>query len=143
MLDLLNPLTQGRADERYLIKVKEVACLASDDIGSPVAIRDVRVNGKWRVHTADPYDDAKIPAIGILISKSTPTVGIVLLFGPCDLFTGMVPGRPLLVGQNGNLLEEVPALSAGQYFWGQQIGIAVSDDLLMLPGNPTMIRYSG
>ena len=143
MLEHLNPLSQYRADERYLIKIKEVACLASDDVGSPVAIRDVRVNGKWRVETADPFDEDKMPAIGIMVEKTTPTVGKVLLFGPCDIFTGMTPGKALLVGSGGNLLEAVPSLIAGQYFWAQQIGHAVSDDLLMLPGNPTMIRYGG
>jgi len=122
---------------------KEVACLSGDTIGNCMRIRDVRVNGKWRVETADPSDRAKMPAVGVLISKSTPTVGIVQLFGVVDLFTEMVPGQPLLVGFNGELLDEIPTLAPGEYFWAQQIGVAVSNDLLMMPGVSSMTRYTG
>jgi len=122
---------------------KEVACLVEDSIGNGMYIRGERVNGKWRAGTADPEDRNKMPAIGILVSKSTPTVGVVQLFGVCDLFTEMTPGSPILVGKDGNLIEEVPTIATGEYFWAQQIGLAVSDDLLMLSGESSMIRYTG
>lgn len=122
---------------------KEVACLVDDAVGNCVCIRDERVNGKWRVETANPTDDTKMPAVGILISKSTPTVGVMQLIGVCDLFTEMTPNQPLLVGQNGELAETIPSLSTGEYFWAQQIGVAVATDLLMLSFNPFMTRYSG
>lgn len=127
----------------YLPQFQEVACLSTDTVGNPVCIRDVRVNGKWRVETADPSTRDKMPALGILISKSTPTVGVVQLFGVCDLFTDMTPGEPILVGLGGDLAEEVPTLAPGEYFWAQQIGNAVSDDLLLLPGSRMMTRYTG
>lgn len=122
---------------------REVDCLAGDDVGNCVYIRGDKNQEKWKVETADPTVDAKMPAIGVLISKSSSTVGVIQLFGACDLFTDMTPGQVILVGQNGTLLDEVPSITAGQYFWAQQIGVAVASDILLLSGNPMMTRYSG
>jgi len=142
-MELLNPLTIARGDNRYLLKKIEVACLAGDAVGNCMCIRGVRVNGKWRVETADPSERAKMPAVGILISKSTPTVGVMQMLGVCDLFTAMTPGQLVLVGKDGDVLDEVPVILPGDYFWAQQIGIAVAEDLLMLSGVASMTRYSG
>ena len=110
-----------------------------------MAVRGDRVNGKWRVHRADPHDMARMPAIGILISKSTPTVGVVQMFGPCTAFSGLVPGDPYLVGAVGvdKISQVVPNIGGNGYTWGQQIGHAVASDLLLLNGNFTMIEYIG
>ena len=129
---------------------REVDCVAGDEVGNCVYIRGDKTGEKWRVETADPKNDAKMPAIGvidlarnILEAQISDTDCIIQLFGACDLFTDMVPGQAILVGQNGELLDEVPTLSVGEYFWAQQIGVAVASDILLLSGNAVMIRYSG
>lgn len=87
-----------------------------------------------------------MPAYGVLISKSTPTVGIVQLFGPCTIYSGLTPGVPYLVAEVGSgnqLVEDVPSVGGNGYTWGQHIGIAVASDLLLLHGNLSMIEYIG
>ena len=96
-MHLRNPVTVAQGDTRYLRYLQDVACLTGDVIGNCVCIRGDRVNGKWRVQTADPEDVTKMPALGILISKSTPTVGVVQLFGPCESFSGLTPGSSYFI----------------------------------------------
>ncbi len=138
---LANPLTKARGDSLYssgLDGLVDVACLTADVVGSALAIREAPVNGKWRVHTADPSDFSKMPAVGILISKSTPTVGVAKILGTCDIFTGLMPGVNYMVGAGGTLVETVP----NGLFWGQHLGIAVTTTMLVLHGNVNMIGYS-
>lgn len=122
---------------------REVDCLSSDAVGNCVYVSGDKVGDRWQVATADPTDDAKMPAIGVLVSKQTSTTGMIQLFGPCDLFTDMTPGQMVLVGQNGDLLDEVPSIPAGNTFWAQQIGVAAASDVLLLSGSQRMLRYSG
>lgn len=122
---------------------REVNCLAGDVVGNCVYISGDKVGERWQVATADPTDAAKMPAVGVLVSKQTSTTGMIQLFGPCDLFTDMTPGQAVLVGQNGDLLDEVPSIPAGDFFWAQQIGVAAASDILLLSGSQRMMRYSG
>ena len=141
-MDLVNSLTVARGDYRYLRYRQPVACLAGDIVGSGVCVRGDRVNGKWRVQTADPFNGDKMPAIGILISKSTPTVGEMQLIGPCDIFSGLIPGKPYFI--NGLTIDlEIPDPLVGGYAMVQNIGHAVASDILWLPGNLNMIRRRG
>ena len=129
---------RGASSEVY----REVDCLVDDDVGNCVYIRGDRAGEKWRVETADPTDDTKMPAAGVLISKHDSTSGVMQLFGVCNLFTDMTPGQPVLVGTDGDLVDEVPVISVGDLFWAQQIGIAVASDVLLLSGSQRMMRYS-
>ncbi len=131
-----------QAGEPSLTGYVDVACLTTDVVGSPVSIREAPINGKWRVQTADPTDFTKMPSLGVLISKSTPTVGVAKILGVCDVFTGLTPGVNYMVGTSGGLLEEVPISSPTGVFWGQHLGVAVSESILMLGGNVNMIGYS-
>ena len=140
-MELRNPFTLFQGDARYLRYTHEVACLSSDVVGDPVCIRDERINGKWRVEKADPYDNAKMPAIGILISKSTPTVGVVQMFGPVEgIFTGLDFTKPsYIVGPTGIQLAAPPA-GPGGFAWVQHLGKAVASDILFLFGTITMLK---
>jgi len=131
----LGPVTPG------LTGLVDVACLSSDTVGSPMASRDVEINGKWRVHTADASDFNKMPAVGILISKSTPTVGVMQTLGPCELFSGLTVGANYMVGEGGTLITTVPGSTASGTFWAQHLGIAVKTTTLMLGGGVNMVGY--
>ena len=141
MLDLLNPLTQYGGDHRYVKYTQDVACLSTDAVGKPMCIRGDRVNGKWRVEQANPTLDGKMPAIGILISKSTPTVGVIQLFGPVvDIFTGLDFTKPsYMVGETG-IQDTAPAPGGGGYAWVQHIGKPVASDVLLLLGDLSMLK---
>jgi len=138
-MQLRNPLTVAQGDLKYLSYLQDVACLSGDVVGNTVCVRGDRVNGKWRVETADPRDVNKMPALGILISKSTPTVGVMRLFGPCESFTGMTPGKSYFVNGSSIALT-MPDPLPGGYAIVQRMGLAVASDRLWLPGDLTMYK---
>lgn len=131
-MELLNPLTKRRADALYFSKYVDVACLTSDSVGDFVAIRDVPINGKWRVTKADPGDFSLIPAIGMISSKSTPTVAKMQVYGPVSgVFSGLVPGKQYCLDYSGIRLG-VPDLGINGYSFRQYIGFAVASDILVI-----------
>jgi hypothetical protein len=97
------------------------------------------INDKWRVQKADPFDSTKMPAVGILIEKSTPTVGVVQWIGPCNIFSGLIPGKIYHVGLSG--LTIAPPVPGGLgYSMAQIFGYAVAPGILVLTGNMLMTR---
>lgn len=141
-MQLRNAISLARAEALYVRGLVDVACLSTDAIGSPVVVRDEPINGKYRVQTADPGDLTKMPAIGILVSKTTPTVGTMRMTGLCDVFEGLTPGANYMVGPGGSLVEEVPLTSATGVLWAQHLGIALSSNVLLLSGDIAMIGYN-
>ena len=141
MLHLLNPLTIPRGDNRYLRFTQEVACLSTDSVGDFVCVRDLPVNGKWRVHKANPFDESKMPAIGVLISKSTPTVGIIQLIGPLvGMYSGLDHTLPCFVGESGLVQEPPPVDLTNTYAFVQQIGFATDTTDIFLSGSIAMTK---
>lgn len=141
-MELRNAISLARAEALYVRGLVNVACLSTDVIGAPLVIRDEPINGKYRVRTADPSDISRMPAIGILVSKTTPTVGTMRVSGICDVFSGLTPGADYMVGLEGNLVEEVPGASVSGVLWAQHIGVAMSSNVLLLSGNVAMIGYN-
>lgn len=131
----LNPLSVFQADNRYARFKRPVDCLSSDSIGDSVYIRAGFAGGRWQVAKADPGDDAKMPAVGILISKSSTTEGEVQLWGEVpSIFSSLSIGRTYHVDYNGVTLN-VPIIGVNGYSWVQDFGFALSDDILFLVGN--------
>lgn len=141
-MELRNALSLARADARYVQRTAEVACLAGDTVGSCLCIRGDRVNGKWRVQAADPRDRTRMPAVGILISKSTPTVGIMQFLGPYDL-AGLYPGTRYFVGVDAQPAVFPPTALPYAYALIQVIGVAVAADKLLIDGSSGMIMKRG
>jgi len=144
MLDLLNALTQYRGDQRYARLTQEVACLSSDTVGKLMCVRDVvTVTGRWRVQTASCLDLSKMPAIGVLISKVTPTTGIMQLLGDVQgVFSGLDVTRPYFVGPTGNLVNPAPSPTPDQVYV-QKVGFPISADILYLTGERWFVGRKG
>ena len=122
-MELLNPLTVPRGDARYLRKVFSAVCQATDAVGDCVY-----GSGPYQVSRADPYDWGKMPAIGVIESKSG-TDCLVHTFGEVPgLYTGITPGKILFVGQDGRLSHTAPAGSS----FVQTMGAAVSGEVVLL-----------
>lgn len=119
---------------------RPVACLNGDSVQDFVCIRGDRVNGKWRVEKADPDDEAKMPAIGVLISKSTPTVGIIQTAGPCTLFSGLDYAKPMYHLSTTGIQSSLPSVGVGGYVMVQQIGKPVASDVLWLTNDLRMVK---
>ena len=117
-----------------------VSCLAGDQVGRLMSIRGEKVDDKWIVQTANPYDGSKMPAVGILISKSTPTTGIMIRIGDIvNQYTGLDVTKPAFVGANGEVVQVSPTPSGG-IVKIQKIGFPIDSDVLHLSGGtPQMI----
>lgn len=111
-----------------------------------MCIRDVRINGRWRVQKADPQDAGKMPAVGVLISKSTPTAGVIQTYGPCSLFLGLDPLRQVyFLGNDGRLSETKPVVGVDGYAFVQFLGKPVSDDIFLINngGSLNLVKIIG
>jgi hypothetical protein len=112
-----------------------VACLAGDMVGDCVALRDVMTGtGRWRVTRADPLQDVRMPAIGVLVRKDTPTTGVMQRVGQVrGIFAGLNAMRPVWVGLDGRPTQACPGSDAGPVIV-QRFGIPVAGDVLFLTG---------
>jgi len=138
---LVNQLTVPRGDVRYIRKEREVACLSTDSVGDWVCRRDViTATGRLRVTRANPQDIDFMPAIGLLVEKSTPTTGIIQMFDITDYYTGLDLGQPVyFLGVDGRLSYTKPVIGPLGYVFIQIIGSPVSDDLLLINSDKTNI----
>ncbi|PNX51468.1 MAG: hypothetical protein BV456_03130 [Thermoplasmata archaeon M8B2D] len=127
-------------DVRWLVYKQDVACLSSDSIGDWMCIRGDRVNGKWRVQKADPRDIDKMPAVGVLISKATPTVGVIQLMGPCELFTSLDYTKPIAWLGDYGLQYTPPIANHGGYVMAQKIGKPMANNIFWINGTLEMIK---
>ena len=142
-MDLRNALSVSRAASLYSPKVVSVACLSTDAVGMPMCVRGDRIGDRWRVTQADPHDGSKMVAVGILLSKSTPTVGLMQLSGTITtLFTGLVPGKPLFVSPGG-LSQDAPSIGVGGYSIVQIVGVAVASDVVLLDLGTMTVKRKG
>ena len=135
-----NPFT-GTLDVVVKPGVVTVAanCLVADAVSNCVKVTGAAVAGLYQVTTLDVTDPAPTPAVGIIISKSTPTECIVQLFGRMQgVYAGLTAGRTYFVNTAGtlDLVPPTPPLAGIAYV--QVMGIAISDDEVMLkPASPT------
>lgn len=113
----------------------DVACLSTDVVGSFVCVRGDRIGLRYRVQTADCTDISKMPVIGLLVSKATPTVGRIQTRGPTSLFTGLTPGGIYVLNTTG-ITAAIPGAPIGQTVVRQILGNALASDVLYL--NPSL-----
>jgi len=82
-----------------------------------------------------------MPAIGVLIEKSTPTVAVMQWIGPCTIFTGLDWTRPnYWVGIDGRLTSTMPTIGIGGYVFVQAVGKAVASDIFLINGNLDLFK---
>jgi hypothetical protein len=53
--------------------VYDVNCLSADEVGNCVYVTGPVLAGKFQVATVDISDSSKVPAVGILLAKTSPT----------------------------------------------------------------------
>jgi len=118
-----------------------IACLVSDAVGDIMCIRDIQtVTGRWRVQKAEPTSGDKMPGIGVLIRKDTPTTGVMRILGDVTgIFSGMSVLEDYYVGASGSLVNPAPAPDPGESVWVQKFGFPVSGDVLRLTGESWMV----
>jgi len=120
-------------------------CLAGDAAGACVYVTGASVGGVIQVATCNPADETKMPAIGILVSKSAATTGTVRRFAVGDL-TGsgvaFVPGSRAFVGFAGLPVTTppTPGASPSGYVMLQTVGVATEAAALEVKIDASMMK---
>jgi len=114
-------------------------CLATDEVGHCVHSRGTRTGNVLWVEAASIYDVDKMPALGIIISKSSATACRVRLFGE-HTSSGLIPGKIHFIGQDSRITATRPTATSMQYAMIQVIGYAVDAEILHLNPAPIMIK---
>ena len=101
-----------------------------------MALRDTAtVTGRWRVQRADPADPGRMPGIGVLLRKITPTTGIMQRVGSVrGVYAGLSFTRTYWVGGDGRPTTVVPVPDVGAAVIVQRFGMPVAEDVLFLTG---------
>lgn len=120
-------------------------CPAGAAVGDCVYISAPDVGSVTQVATCDPSTVAKMPAIGIILSKATLTDCTIQRLGRVDLtgagfsFTG---GARLFVALNGKVSQTVPspAVSPSGHVYMQPLGVASAAEVVELNPSMSIIR---
>ncbi len=92
--------------------VRKAECTASESVGDFVCITNDPPNGYDVVGKADPSSYNKMPAVGVITSKSSLTNCLVQWFGETpNIFAGLSSGEVYFVGEDSKIAETPPILS--------------------------------
>ena len=121
--------------------VFQAACSSGDAVGSAVHLV-VGVSPRT-VSTADPSDIAKMPAVGVVISKSSPTNCVVRWRGESEpVYLGLSTGKPYWVGDDGLPSYSPPTGPPGSVRFAQFLGYSTESTKLLLNVTPTVVGFS-
>lgn len=110
-------------------------CLSSDSVGDVVYVSGDSVGGLIQVTKADITDFHKMPGVGVIVIKSTPTDCRILRYGLLS-GSGFLPGKLHFLGADGRPTPTPPVAtpSSGNVFV-QVVGVAMDSSRLLL--NPS------
>ena len=130
------------ARRRQAPQIIRVACMLTDQVGDAVYIR-AAMNGAYKVARADVSTGAKMPAIGIIISKWGFTDALVQLWGEVKgIYTGLSPGRTYFIDASGRPSLTPPSPTGGRAYL-QVIGVALDVGVLLVkPAENLSIRVA-
>jgi hypothetical protein len=144
-MDLLNQLSIARAVSLFPRTKLEANCLSTDFVGHCVYITGPVAGELYQVTTADPLDGAtKMPSLGIIISKSSPTQCVVQVAGEMNgVVTGLTPNKVVFVSSAGVLTHVPPTPPVGVLAYIQSMGIATSTDRVLVQPDFSIIKRLG
>lgn len=115
-------------------------CLSTDSVGDLVYV----TGASKAVTKADPTDNAKMPIIGCIISKSTATDCVVQTNDlVSSTYTGLTPGKMYFVGTDGRPTSIRPTPSIGNTLLVQPIGFAIDSNLMLITPSTAIVRLQG
>jgi hypothetical protein len=107
--------------------ITQAICSPAEQVGSWV-YKNGEVDGLDWVRMADPLMKSKVPAIGVIIEKSTDTLCKVQWAGETpESFSGLTPGAVYFLGADALLSNSPPQPNAGSFVYLQPLATAVSD----------------
>jgi len=103
-------------------------CLSTDTEGKLVCNNGDSVGGVLQVTTADPFTNTKVPAIGVIVSKSSSTDCLVQISGLITVLSGLTPGKLYWLNTNGTATVAVPT---GGTRYVHSVGVALASNVLL------------
>ena len=108
--------------------------MSTDSVGDIVYITGDSVLGVIQVSTADITDYSKMPGVGAIISKSSPTDCMILRYGILNV-AGLIPGKIYFLNFDGTPTVAKPVATGSQKIFIQVVGVAMDSSRLFL--NPS------
>lgn len=105
-------------------------CAPTDAVGDLVYVAGPAVAGMMEVSRVDIGNAAKMPTVGMIVAKPTPSTCRVVLSGVARL-TGLIPGARYFAGADGKPTPMRPPAGPGGRFI-QSVGVALDETRLAL-----------
>jgi len=118
----------------------QASCQVSDAVGNCVYIAGDIVGGLHQVTTCDPTDFSKMPAIGVIIEKSSLTRCTVLRLGELEGYSGLTLRKVMFVALDGTLQEGPPVPSVGSHVFVQRVGSVIDDSKVYVVPNFHLVK---
>jgi hypothetical protein len=119
-------------------------CLAGDTVGAAVYARGPSVGGMYQVSTADPRNQAKMPALGVIVAKESATVCRIQIQGEVkSIYTSLAVNKMMFVGVGGQLSLNPPVALGGGYALVQSMGVSADTNAVLLGQGPSMVQVWG
>jgi hypothetical protein len=118
--------------------ILDASCDAALVVGDCVYAVGIDLGGLPQVALCDITNPVKVPAIGLLESKSAPTICKVRLFGVSSSFFTLTGGQKYYVGFNGKLTLTQPLMTGR--FYVQIMGIALDASTFLVKVNYPIVR---
>lgn len=110
------------------------SCQVTDSVGDLVYIAGDSIGGMAQVTKADIADPDKMPGVGAIVHKETPTRCSVRRWGVLE-GVGFVPGKTYFTGVDGRPTLTRPIAPPGGKVFVQVVGVAMDSTRLLL--NPS------
>lgn len=121
-------------------EIRAAECSSAEAVGDWVCISDDPPNGTDYVRKADPADFTKMPAVGVVVSKSAPTQCRVQWFGETpDIFSGLSSGEYYFVGTDSRSADLPPEPTTAPLFT-QFVGVATAPTRMYVRPNDRLVR---
>ena len=89
--------------------------------------------GEYTVAKVDYTDRAKMPSVGMIVTKISSLLCLVQVSGEVkNLYTGLVPGKYCFVGSDGRLVQAVPSTPSLGVRYSQPVAYALASNTLLL-----------
>ena len=107
-------------------EVRRAECTVAESVGDFVCIVDDPPNGYALVGKADPANYDRLPAVGVVIGKSTPTECLVQWIGETpNIFSGLASGEVYFLGDDSKPVD-VPPVPVGVPMFAQSVAVATA-----------------
>jgi hypothetical protein len=114
-------------------------CLSTDSIGDLVYISGNSIGGVLQVTKADILDYTKMPVIGSIVSKTSPTACRIIRYGIISV-AGLSPGQIYFVDFNSKPTHTRPVAGVGQKAFVQVIGVAMDSTTMLFNPSSNLVR---